>query len=89
MKIRRGEGDEGLILQLVGRGDSGVLHLRHPSGDLRPGQCRAGFKKSAKSDITRSIRNRLRANRVDTITRYETKSGSTKTRKTWKTQSSS
>ena len=39
-----------------------------------------GFKKSLESGMTRSIRNRLGTNRVDTVTRYETIRGSTKTR---------
>ena len=41
---------------------------------------KARFKKSVESGTIRSISNRLRANRVDTDTRYETMSGSVKTR---------
>ena len=40
---------------------------------------RAGLKKSTESGTTRPIRNRLGVNRVDTVTRYETESGSVKT----------
>ena len=50
-------------------------------GDLpAPSRRRAGFKKLTESDTTQPIRNRLGANRVDTVTRYETESGSAKTR---------
>ena len=39
-----------------------------------------GSKNRSESDTTRSIHKRLRANRVNTVTRYETESVSVKTR---------
>ena len=49
-------------------------------GGTQPLLTAPGFKKSAKSGTTRPIHNRLWANRVDTVTRYETESVPVKTR---------